>query len=50
MILPRASQIGDERAAGLLEETLNEEKAADQKLTEIAMSTVNPGAARTASA
>ncbi|HEV2379865.1 MAG TPA: ferritin-like domain-containing protein [Terriglobia bacterium] len=45
-----ASQIGEERAAGLLGETLNEEKAADQKLNHIAMSGVNSGAARAASA
>jgi ferritin-like metal-binding protein YciE len=45
-----ASQIGDDRAAGLLEETLNEEKAADRKLTEIATSGVNSGAARAISA
>ena len=45
-----ASQIGDERAAGLLDETLNEEKAANQKLSEIATSGVNSGAARPASA
>jgi ferritin-like metal-binding protein YciE len=39
-----ASQIGDQRAANLLEETLNEEKAADQKLTQIAERGVNEGA------
>lgn len=40
-----ANQLGDQRAAGLLEETLNEEKSADQKLTRIAESSVNAGAA-----
>ena len=45
-----AGQIGDERAAGLLEETLNEEKAADQKLTDIAVSSVNSVAAMSAGA
>jgi len=36
-----AGQLGDDRAVRLLEETLNEEKAADKKLTEIATSGVN---------
>lgn len=36
-----AKQLGYEEAAGLLEETLNEEKEADTTLTEIAQSTIN---------
>ena len=40
-----AGQLDDERAAQLLEETLNEEKEADQKLTQIAESNVNAEAA-----
>ena len=43
-----AGQLGDERAASLLEETLNEEKHADQLLTQIAASGVNTEAARSA--
>ena len=45
-----ASQMGDESAASLLEETLNEEKAADQKLTDIAVRSVNSRAAMSAGA
>lgn len=40
-----ATQLGEEEAAELLEETLNEEKEADEKLTEIAESSVNAAAA-----
>ncbi|HEX8517943.1 MAG TPA: ferritin-like domain-containing protein [Bacteroidia bacterium] len=40
-----ASTLGLEDAATLLEEILNEEKAADEKLTEIAMATINVQAA-----
>jgi ferritin-like metal-binding protein YciE len=36
-----AQLLGEDEAAGLLEETLNEEGAADKKLTEIAESSVN---------
>lgn len=36
-----ARHLGHEEAAGLLEETLEEEKAADEKLTELAQSEVN---------
>jgi ferritin-like metal-binding protein YciE len=36
-----AETLGLEEAVGLLEETLNEEKAADEKLTEVAVSAVN---------
>lgn len=39
-----ANQLGHAEAAGLLQETLEEEKAADQKLNDIALSTVNPQA------
>lgn len=39
-----ASQLDEEEAANLLEETLNEEKEADQLLTEIS-GEINPGAA-----
>jgi ferritin-like metal-binding protein YciE len=39
-----ARQLGNEYAAELLEQTLDEEKAADQKLTEIAESSVNVAA------
>ena len=45
-----ARQLNDEQAARLLEETLNEEKKADQKLTQIAESSVNTEAAAAASA
>jgi len=41
-----ANQIGDTRAAGLLDETLSEEKAADEKLTQIAERGVNTSAAQ----
>ncbi|MGE5360707.1 MAG: ferritin-like domain-containing protein [Bacteroidales bacterium] len=40
-----ANQLGHSRAASLLEETLEEEKATDEKLTGIAESTANPRAA-----
>jgi ferritin-like metal-binding protein YciE len=43
-----AEQMGHERAAHLLEQTLEEEDAADQKLTQIAESRVNVEATRTA--
>lgn len=43
-----AQQLGYERAVALLNQTLNEESAADRKLTEIANSRVNVEAARTA--
>jgi ferritin-like metal-binding protein YciE len=36
--------MGHEDALSLLEQTIEEEKAADQKLTEIAESTANPEA------
>lgn len=45
-----AGQLGNERAASLLEETLNEEKEADELLTRIAMSGVNTEAASRPSA
>jgi ferritin-like metal-binding protein YciE len=41
-----AQQLGRHDAAGLLEETLNEEKSADQKLTHIAEGAVNMNAAQ----
>ncbi len=41
-----AEQMGHERAAALLQETLDEEVAADEKLTDIAASRVNMEAAR----
>jgi len=41
-------QLGENRAATLLEENLNEEKEADRLLTHIATSGVNTGAARSA--
>jgi ferritin-like metal-binding protein YciE len=41
-----ARQLGNEYAAELLEQTLEEEKAADLKLTEIAEGAVNPATAR----
>jgi len=44
-----ASLLGKDDAAQLLEETLEEEKAADQKLTQIAESSVNAESARGAS-
>lgn len=40
-----ARQLGNEYAAELLEQTLDEEKAADEKLTQIAESSVNPASA-----
>jgi ferritin-like metal-binding protein YciE len=43
-----AEQMGHQRAAAILKETLDEEVAADQKLTEIARNRVNIEAARTA--
>jgi ferritin-like metal-binding protein YciE len=43
-----AEQIGHERAAAVLQETLDEERAEDQKLTEIAKTVVNVQATRTA--
>jgi ferritin-like metal-binding protein YciE len=41
-----AEQLGHERAAAVLQETLDEEMAADEKLTDIAASRVNLEAAR----
>lgn len=41
-----AQQLGLREAATLLEQTLNEEKAADAKLTKIGETTINPNAAR----
>ena len=41
-----ANQLGHSRAAGLLEQTLREERAADEKLTAIAESSANPQASR----
>ena len=43
-----ARQLGDTQAAGLLEETLEEEKQTDADLTEIAETLVNPEAGGTA--
>lgn len=43
-----AETLGLEEAATLLEETLNEEKAADEKLSEVAMSAINIEAAQEA--
>jgi len=43
-----AEQLGHERAAALLKQTLDEEAAADEKLTEIAKRRVNIQATRTA--
>jgi ferritin-like metal-binding protein YciE len=40
-----AETLGEHEAAALLEETLNEEKSADQKLTDIAVSHINAEAA-----
>jgi ferritin-like metal-binding protein YciE len=45
-----ANQIGDSRSASLLEETLNEEKSADEKLTQIAERSVNVSATQARSA
>ncbi len=42
-----AQQLGLENAVSLLDRTLQEEKAADQKLTEVASSVVNPEALQT---
>ena len=39
-----ARRLGDQRSADLLEQTLDEEKATDEKLTKIAESSVNPAA------
>ncbi|MFB3852924.1 MAG: ferritin-like domain-containing protein [Vicinamibacterales bacterium] len=39
-----ANQLGHQNVAGLLETTLKEEKATDQKLTQLAESMVNPSA------
>jgi ferritin-like metal-binding protein YciE len=41
-----AAELGETQAVQLLEETLNEEKEADKKLTEIAKSSVNAEASR----
>jgi ferritin-like metal-binding protein YciE len=43
-----AEALGQKEAAKLLEETLNEEKATDQRLNQIALSSVNQTALRTA--
>jgi ferritin-like metal-binding protein YciE len=43
-----AQQMGHERAAAVLKETLDEELAADKKLTQIASTRVNIQATRTA--
>jgi len=43
-----AQQLGHGRAAAVLQETLDEERAADEKLTGIAKSRVNVEAAQTA--
>jgi len=40
-----ATQIGDDETASILEETLEEEEATDEKLTELAMSGLNEAAA-----
>jgi ferritin-like metal-binding protein YciE len=40
-----AKQLGNNYAVELLEQTLEEEKAADKKLTQIALATVNPASA-----
>jgi len=40
-VIAFARLLGEDRAVRLLEETLNEEKEADEKLTEIAESTIN---------
>jgi ferritin-like metal-binding protein YciE len=40
-----ARQLGNEYAAGLLEQTLDEEKAVDEKLTQLAEASVNPASA-----
>ncbi|HWL93433.1 MAG TPA: ferritin-like domain-containing protein [Phycisphaerae bacterium] len=41
-----AELLGDDASCRLLEQTLDEEKAADEKLTELAMTLINPQAAR----
>lgn len=41
-----AQQLGHSEAAQLLQQTLNEEKAADAKLTELAETAINPRASR----
>ncbi len=43
-LLEFARQLGQREAADLLQQTLNEEKAADAKLTQIGESTINPQA------
>jgi ferritin-like metal-binding protein YciE len=43
-----AEQLGYDKAAAVLQETLDEEEAADEKLTDIAASRVNTEATRTA--
>jgi ferritin-like metal-binding protein YciE len=43
-----AEQLGHEKAAAVLQETLDEEMSADEKLSDIAASSVNTEAARTA--
>jgi ferritin-like metal-binding protein YciE len=45
-LVAEARELRLQRAAGLLEQTLSEEKAADAKLTQIAESTINPRAAQ----
>jgi ferritin-like metal-binding protein YciE len=46
--IAHARLLGLDQVVGLLEETLDEEKAADKKLTDIAETVVNPDAASTA--
>ena len=43
-----ADQMGHERAAVVLQETLDEERAADQRLTDLAKNSINVQATRTA--
>jgi hypothetical protein len=45
-----AKAMGHDKTVGLLEETLGEEKAADEKLTSIAESSINQSAAQSAHA
>jgi ferritin-like metal-binding protein YciE len=45
-LLAFAQQLGFQEAARLLEETLNEEKAADAKLTQLGETNINPNAAQ----
>lgn len=45
-----ATLVGDDKTADALEESLNEESAADEKLTEVAMSGINQAAASEAEA